>query len=208
MIILKTKMCPVCDKEFQPTWHGQIHCNIKCYSLSPKLKEYAKNSKLITELTKNNTFRLGSHPESNSGSFKKGFVPWNKGKEVDYIHPTSWKKQDDRITGPNNFNWKGGDTGINKLIRGMPEMIQWRSDIFQRDNWICQTCQRRGVVLEAHHKVLLRDIIKNNNIVNIAQARSCKELWDINNGVTLCYDCHNLTKGKDSEEILGVEEYE
>jgi len=26
------------------------------------------------------------------------------------------------------------------------------------------------------------------------QALSCDELWDLNNGVTLCEDCHNLTK--------------
>lgn len=39
----------------------------------------------------------------------------------------------------------------------------------------------------------LKEIIKNNKLKNSADAIKCKELWDINNGITLCKECHKLT---------------
>jgi len=175
---------------------------MKCYSKSPKLKEVAKNSILIKELAPGNKWRVGSHPKPNKGSFKTGREPWNKNqtKEKDirlhYKRPTIFKKQDPRIIGANNYNWKGGIIEINKTIRGIPEYLKWRSDIFQRDNWICRTCNNIGCILNAHHIKPFHIILKENNITNIDDARECKELWDIKNGITLCEDCHNLTKTK------------
>jgi len=39
------------------------------------------------------------------------------------------------------------------------------------------------------------DIINNNNITTMEAALECSELWNLNNGITLCEDCHNKTKG-------------
>lgn len=66
-----------------------------------------------------------------------------------------------------------------------PEYIKWRSDVFSRDNWTCQTCGIRGVYLEAHH---------------IKGWSKFPELrYETSNGVCLCKECHKLTdnyKGK------------
>lgn len=35
-------------------------------------------------------------------------------------------------------------------------------------------------------------ILEKNNIKNIENASLCKELWDINNGIVFCIDCHRL----------------
>jgi len=121
---------------------------------------------------------------------------------------TKRKMSDNRknkMMGKNHWNWKGGISKIDKLCRDMPEYKQWRSNIFTRDNWTCQTCgERDGKYKTAHHIISFSKIIKQYNILNIKQARRCKELWDINNGVTLCEECHSLTdnyKGRARKEI-------
>ena len=36
--------------------------------------------------------------------------------------------------------------------------------------------------------------MRDNNIKTLEEAIRCPELWDINNGRTLCNTCHNKTK--------------
>jgi len=131
----------------------------------------------------------------NPGRFKKGHpAPRTAFKKGNPAPKTAYQKRDKRIIGKNNSNWKGGVTSIKDMIRQLPEYFIWRSDIFQRDNWTCQTCGKRGCYLEAHHNKELYKIIEENNIQTLEQARKCKELWNLDNGVTLCIKCHGLTK--------------
>lgn len=71
----------------------------------------------------------------------------------------------------------------------------WISDVFTRDDFTCQECFIRGGDLEAHHIKLFSKIIKENNIRSLNEAELCDELWNINNGITLCKKCHKLTFG-------------
>ena len=107
------------------------------------------------------------------------------------------KKLSDAHIGKVNFrgkdhpNWKGGITRIRVKIWWMIEYRQWRSDIFFRDNFTCQICELRGGKLEADHfPKLFSYIVKENNIKTVEEARECSELWDFNNGRTLCKNCH------------------
>lgn len=85
--------------------------------------------------------------------------------------------------GEKNPNWKGGITGITservKFYSSL-EYKQWRAKVFQRDNWICQTCHKKSEGdLEAHH---------------IKSWKDFSELrFDLDNGITLCEKCHSLT---------------
>lgn len=97
------------------------------------------------------------------------------------------------LSGEQSHSWKGGVSKIDKLCRRMKEYAQWRSDVFERDNWTCQTCGFRGGYVTAHHLYGFSKILKEENIKNILEARKCGRLWDIINGVTLCEDCHSLT---------------
>ena len=120
--------------------------------------------------------------------YQKGHKQFNSGR-------THFKKG--QVSGKNHPNWKGGITKLNHLIRELDEYKQWRSDVFQRDNWTCRTCKQKVRDIEAHHsKKKFITIIRENNITTIKEAINCRELWDIDNGITLCCECHRLTKKK------------
>ena len=98
-------------------------------------------------------------------------------------------------TGEDSKRWQGGKSEVRHNLASLDEYKQWRADVFKRDNWTCQTCGKRGCYLEAHHIKEVYKLIDEYNIKDSEDAIKCKELWDISNGVTLCKDCHNLTKG-------------
>lgn len=108
----------------------------------------------------------------------KGKVPWNKGKKGEY--GTSLKgKPRLNLRGENHWAWKGGVTPINRTIRNSLEMKIWREKVFERDNYTCQFCNKKGGNLNADH---------------IKQFAYFPELrFKISNGRTLCKECHKKT---------------
>ena len=137
----------------------------------------------------------------NSGQFQKGhkdLVPKEKRGHTEKTKEKISKSQIGRV-GEESNAWKGGITIIDRLIRRMSEYYQWRSNCFQRDKWTCKTCGKNDCYVTVHHIKGLNKIIRENNIKDILMARNCKEIWDTNNGITLCEDCHKLNdnyKGK------------
>jgi len=114
--------------------------------------------------------------------FKDGGTPWNKGLEG------YW-------TGEKNPRWKGGITSLVVKIRNCFFSRQWRSDVFTRDDFTRQLCGKRGGNLEADHfPKMFSEIVSENKLLTFQDAIRCSELWNINNGRTLCEKCHNLTK--------------
>ena len=95
------------------------------------------------------------------------------------------KWQSENMKGENNHSWQGGITPYTKKIRNSIEFRLWREAVFARDNWTCQKCEERcgngkAIYLEAHH-------IKG--FTNYPELR-----FAIDNGLTLCRECHQLTK--------------
>ena len=78
----------------------------------------------------------------------------------------------------NHPNWENGKENLR--LRGRLEYKQWRESVFERDDWTCQECKTRGgIELNAHH---------------IKPFAFHPELrFDVNNGQTLCVDCHKGT---------------
>lgn len=78
---------------------------------------------------------------------------------------------------------------LQEKIRTCKLYLDWRKAVFERDNYICQSCGANDYI-HAHHIKLFSNVIMKNNIRTLEQALECKELWDANNGITLCPDCH------------------
>jgi len=93
--------------------------------------------------------------------------------------------------GDRHHNWKGGIYPLVKLVRDCFKTRQWRSDVFTRDDFTCQFCGVRGGTLHAHHIKRFSVIFKENKIKTYENALDCEELWNINNGQTLCKSCHS-----------------
>lgn len=84
----------------------------------------------------------------------------------------------------------GGNSNLNTAIRRSKEYRSWRFAVYDRDSHKCQECplDKRGTT--AHHIVFLSSILHKYSITTMDEALSCPALWDIDNGVTLCEECH------------------
>jgi len=83
--------------------------------------------------------------------------------------------------GEKGSNWKGGITPMNETIRKGIEFRLWREAVLARDHWNCQNCGQVNKVLHVHH------------IKSFAKYPELR--FAIDNGITLCRQCHQLTKG-------------
>lgn len=78
--------------------------------------------------------------------------------------------------GAASSQWKGGITSKQRSARTKVSYIKWRTSVFKLDNYICVFCGYSGKGLNAHHDYSFSEFPK---------LREC-----INNGITLCTQCH------------------
>lgn len=90
--------------------------------------------------------------------------------------------------------YKNPEERINPLyqqIRTCSKYVDWRNICMKNDFFTCQICRdNTGGNLIVHHKKYFSKIIKENEIESLEQSFNCNELWDLNNGITLCENCH------------------
>ena len=80
-------------------------------------------------------------------------------------------------------------------IRNTTKYLNWRIAVLKRDGFMCKICHasvkdNKSLRLEVHHAKTFNDICVENNVSTIEQALECKELWNVNKGVSICYRCH------------------
>lgn len=95
--------------------------------------------------------------------------------------------------GENNPSWNGGNSPLNKLIRVSLSYKAWRSKVLKRDSYTCTLCGTKNVPIHADHITTFSKLLKENGIKTLEEAVRCQNLWDCNNGRTLCVDCHKKT---------------
>jgi len=143
----------------------------------------------------------------NSTSFKKGhkklggFVKGSKHSETSKgkIRLSLLNK-----TGEKARHWKGGLTNLRRLLPQLDLYEKWRTTVFKRDKYTCCHCNVKGVYIEADHIVPLKVLIRDYKIKNSEDAIKCKAIWNIDNGRTLCRECHKKT---DSYAYKAIKNY-
>lgn len=63
-----------------------------------------------------------------------------------------------------------------KAIRNSNEYAEWRKNVFERDQYTCKACGRKGGEINAHH------------IKHFAEYPELR--LELSNGVTICKKCH------------------
>ena len=93
-------------------------------------------------------------------------------------------------SGENNGHWKGGITPKLVAERESTRYHDWRKLVYSKDYYTCQCCGNIHNGLNAHH-------IKNFS--------SNEELrYDLNNGITLCSECHPTASPVGFHNIYGT----
>ena len=204
-----TKICAYCGDEFGTCRAIAQFCSVKCSNKS-RIGNDAWNKGLTGKEFK------AHYKNGFKGIYKKGCIPPNPIKKGEH-RGLEYEFKKGHITwsiglkGENHPNWKGGLTLVDKQIRHSFEYRQWRDDIFTRDDFTCQECGKTSGNKNAHHIISFSSILQKYEITNIEEALDCNELWNINNGITLCEKCHRkihrrkVTRSKEDNvlEMLG-----
>ena len=177
--------------------HKCLNCGKKTFTLShsSRRKKYCDNKCQQSYLVKNNLCSSKTPDFITKDLMQKMYL--DEGKSVLFIgrkigksarQVSRYLKHFDIPTRPfstegirdnSHWNWKGGKTEAGKLFRNRIEYKRWRKAVFERDNYTCQLCGKRGGNLQADH-------IKSF-------AYFPEHRLEIENGRTLCISCHRKT---------------
>lgn len=166
------KNCEFCDVLFEANKKARKFCSISC---STK-RQYRDNP---------------DYGLQKGHKLRNGIAPWNKGKanpelsrrqkennvskRVEVRKKISEAKTKFYNEGGRPWNWNGGHSKNRKY-----QTVPWLSlikQIYERDNWTCRGCGKRGGRLNAHYK------LPWSNFPELA--------FDPSNIVTLCVSCHS-----------------
>lgn len=174
-------------------------------------KEYLKNKK--------NTYQIANQIGCSSDTIfywlKKHKIKIRtksealKGRKFTKEHCENIGKSQTGKFGINNNRYIDGRTSLYCLIRALEEYKIWRKSIFERDCYTCQECgDDTGHNLNAHHKKLFVNLFTEflqeyNQFSPIEDKETLVRLaikwqsfWNIDDGKTLCEDCHKKEHSK------------
>jgi hypothetical protein len=162
MAKLYKRNCDQCHGYYEKKNAAQF-CSRKCMFLNEVYRE------------KMGSHNRGKHPimeikkgerRSVKTEFKKGLVPWNKGLSMPFEYREKLSKAHGALV-------------YQPDARHSDEYRRWRSDVFKRDDYTCQSCGTKGVPIQAHH---IKSFSKFPELRFVAD-----------NGLTLCVPCHKKT---------------
>ncbi len=160
--------CDTCGKEFYKKpcriQRSKNHyCSIKCKDIGWKLSDFIV--KTCTQCNKNFNRKRHYRPKNKNLSFCSS--------NCSNLYNGKFNQ------GTNHFNYNPELTDNDRIYkRDTYENIKWRRLVFKRDNYTCKLCNKNKTFLNAHH------------LDNYASNK--EKRCDLNNGITLCKECHYL----------------
>ena len=187
--------CPVCQKEFKGR-KEQKYCSHKCFAIVNGKSKRNKKSAICQICEKE--FESANYRDAKYCSrtcWNKRNPPIKKSCLICNIEfetrtkdqKTCSKKCSHKwrsifLVGDKSPAWKDGKSLERDRLRLGREVKDWRLAVFIRDGYTCQHCGAKGD-LHAHH---IKPWAKYPDV-----------RFDINNGLTLCIDCHGKVHNKD-----------
>ena len=191
------KICKKCNKIFLNKRKNVEHCSRKCSKIGHLVTEETKkkigsNFKGVFTLSLKNCQKCSKQfrPKNRYTRFcskscaRKGHTVSNELRLKISKSRTGcvgyWRnKKRPNLSDDKSHFWKGGLTNTHSKIRNSLEYRLWRKSVFERDNYTCVWCNKKGVELQADH-------IKPFSL--FPELR-----FAIDNGRTLCKECHKTT---------------
>ena len=144
-------------------WHHTEKTKNKISQKNKGKAPYLITDKIRKRMSK---VKQGKH-YSIQTEFKKG-----------HFQPKEWvNEQKIKVSGKNNWNWKGGKLSYRPTI-GTKYWDNIRRKIYKRDNWTCQICGCKNKPVQVHH------IIPYRWWINLKWADHPSNL------IALCCKCH------------------
>jgi len=153
-----------------------------------KLHKLRKGMKHTEEAK--NKIRIGNTGKSFSREYRNKLRKAKLGRKLTDEHRKNIGKKRDK-----NGNWQGGKTKVSFLVRNCVIYKKWRQEVYIKDNFTCQRCKKSGGSIEAHHKKSFSKLLNEAKeyMPLLTWYDACllyTPLWDVNNGITYCKDCH------------------
>lgn len=207
---IKKLICEHCNKEFEidesyykkQSKRGQTpkYCSIECRVAKQKSNREivkctnCKNDIWVTKNKNNNNFCCNKCRIEYAKKETKNVICNNCGKKFEKnkyayehakTHYCSQKCYDEY-----RKNKKETYKELAHYLRTHESYNEWRNNIFKRDHYKCIKCGSKEN-LHAHHIIQLYDICDKYNM-NTDDILNSKEFHNIDNGITLCQNCHAL----------------
>lgn len=163
-------------------WNKEKHYNSKPCSNETKLK--------ISKANKGKKHTVESRLHMSLAHIGNKSYWEGKKRTEETKNKISVTKISQKLTKEKSSNWQGGITAINELIRRTKKYNDWRESVYKRDNFTCKLCGKTKCGLNAHHIEPYHKVLKKYKPETVTDAYEIYELWDLNNGITLCEKCH------------------
>lgn len=166
--------CLYCGAEKWAVRKIAKYCSQKC-QMDYEYANNKRSGKTTSEAAHQTLRKRGHYKRDNSYLILNN--PATKEGVGDKISVTKTGVRVPKLQGANHWNWRGG---VDKGVWFTWEYKQWRKAVFKYDKYTCVKCgDDSGGNLEADHikpKFLYPEL-----------------MFDVNNGRTLCHDCHVKT---------------